>query len=273
MSRMRNTGYGAMKLVLILAISSLPVGAGLLVMEYQQAKKLEGIAQDSVQEAIHSVDLALDRIHASALTALPLAGRACEGVRGRLVDQVVKAPHLRSLALTEGSQVYCSSKQTRHMIHSKLEDANQAFGLLLNPPSMPESVLLAYQLRENSQGVIATTYDLILRNELRAFRTGLTIVLEFGDQYIWSDGDSRDAERPSQVEYFKKGVSAKYGYVVKAGYAEGYAAREARQTMRQLLPALSLIGVTTGAIAYWGLFKLRGNRGMYRRPLTAARNA
>lgn len=125
---------------------------------------------------------------------------------------------------------------------------------------MPNAVLLAYQLGEENLGVIATSYGMLLRNELRAFQTGLTLLLEFADLYIWADGDSRDPARPSQKEFFREGVSAKYGYTVKAGYAEGYSARETRQTIKQLFPSLALVGIFTGSITYWGLFRQRNRR-------------
>ena len=120
--------------------------------------------------------------------------------------------------------------------------------------------MLAYQLSKLNLGVIVTSYGTMLRNELRAFQTGLTLVLEFGDLYIWTDGDSRDPARPSQAEFFQEGVSEKYGYTVKAGYAQGYSANETRQTMRQLFPSLALVGIITGAITYWGLFRQRNLR-------------
>lgn len=78
MSRIKTAGQGLIELLLTLAISLLPVGTGLMVMIYQQDKKLEETARISVKEAIYSVDLALDRIHASASAAMKLAGAACE---------------------------------------------------------------------------------------------------------------------------------------------------------------------------------------------------
>ncbi|MFJ4065823.1 CSS-motif domain-containing protein [Pseudomonas sp. NPDC089996] len=249
-----------MELLLTLAISLLPVGTGLMIMFYQQDKKHEETAQVSVREAIYSVDLALDRIHASASAAMELAGTRCESAQPQLLDQVTKAPYLRSLALTLDRRTYCNTLETPHPVDHVFPDAKSQFRLMLDPPATPNSVLLAYQLSKDDAGVIATSYGLLLRNELRAFQTGLTLLLEFGDVYIWADGDSRDPAPPSQVEFFKEAVSNKYGYTVKAGYEKGYSARETRQTMKQLFPSLVLVGIITGAITYWGLFRQRKQR-------------
>ncbi|BDM23231.1 MULTISPECIES: CSS-motif domain-containing protein [Pseudomonas] len=260
MSRIKTAGQSLVELLLTLAISLLPVGSGLMIMFYQHDKKLEETARISVGEAIYSVDLALDRIHASAEAAMKLAGAPCDNAQAQMFDQVEKAPHLRSLALTVDGRTYCNTLKTPYPPYSIFPDAKSQFRLVLDPPATPNTVMLAYQLSKQNLGVIVTSYGTMLRNELRAFQTGLTLVLEFGDLYIWTDGDSRDPARPSQAEFFQEGVSEKYGYTVKAGYAQGYSANETRQTMRQLFPSLALVGIITGAITYWGLFRQRNLR-------------
>lgn len=260
MSRIKTAGQSLIELLLTLAISLLPVGTGLMIMFYQQDKKLEETARISVGEAIYSVDLALDRIKASATAAMTLAGTHCENAEPQLIDLVTQAPHLRSLALTSNGRPYCNSMKAPFAPDQSFADVSSRFRLMLDPPVTPHDMLLVYQTTQENRGVIATSYGILLQNELRAFQTGLTLLLEFEDLYIWSDGDSRDASRPSQAEFFQEGVSKKYGYTVKAGYPSGYSARETRQTMKQLFPSLALVGIITGAIAYWGLFRQRSRR-------------
>ncbi|RAS25008.1 MULTISPECIES: CSS-motif domain-containing protein [unclassified Pseudomonas] len=257
MSRFKTAGQSLVELLLTLVISLLPVCTGLIILFYQQDKKFEETSRISVNEAIYSVDLALDRIHDSASAALALAGTGCENAKPHLLDQVSKVPHLRSLALTVEGRTYCSTLGTPYSPDLMIPDAQSPFHLLLDPPATPDAVLLTYQLSENTLGVIATSYGILLRNELRAFQTGLTLLLEFGDSYIWTDGDSRDKTRPSQVEFFNEGVSNKYGYTVKAGYAQGYSAREARKTLIPILPSLALVGIITGSITYLGFYRQR----------------
>lgn len=260
MSRIKTAGQSLVELLLTLVISLLPVGSGLMIMFYQHDKKLEETARISVGEAIYSVDLALDRIHASAAAAMKLAGATCERAQGQLSEQVAMAPHLRSLALTVDGRSYCDTLKSPFRLDSVFPDGKSQFRLAQDPLASPNAVLLAYQLREKNLGVIATSYGTLLRNELRAFQTGLTLLLEFGDMYLWADGDSRDPARPSQAEFYHEGVSQKYGYTVKAGYAQGFAANETRRTMKQLFPSLALVGLITGAITYWGLFRQRNLR-------------
>lgn len=162
--------------------------------------------------------------------------------------------------MTIDGRTYCNTLKTPFPIDDMFPDARTQFRLVLDTPATPNAVLLAYQLSGKKTGVIATSYGMLLRNELRAFQTGLTLLLEFGEFYIWADGDSRDSARPSQDEFFQEDVSSKYGYTVKAGYAQGYAAHQTHQTLKQLFPILALIGVITGSITYWGLFRQRRQR-------------
>lgn len=101
---------------------------------------------------------------------------------------------------------------------------------------------------------MATAYAEQLRAELKGFQDGLTLLLEVGDAYIWN-GDSHSLTRPSQTEYFHHAVSDRYGYTVKVGYAEGYSAQEARQSMILVLPSLVLIGIVTGFVIFWAMWR------------------
>ena len=88
----------------------------------------------------------------------------------------------------------------------------------------------------------------------------MTLLLEFDDRYLWSGGDSRAGARPSQDEFSTSMLSQKYGYRVVGGYAEGFTAREIRQSMRQTLPSLLLVGVLTASVVFLALMKGRANR-------------
>ena len=109
MSKIMHAGRSLLELLLILAIGLVPVVSGLLVMVFQLEKKLAENARISVQEAVYSVDQSLDRMHATALNALPLAGKPCDQVASTLRDQVARLSMVRSLTLVSDGQAYCTS--------------------------------------------------------------------------------------------------------------------------------------------------------------------
>lgn len=259
MSRSTMIGRSMLEVLLVLTISLIPVASGLAVMVYQQDRKLAENARISLQEAIYTVDLSLDRLHAHVSNAVALSGKPCAEVKPLLIRQVAETQYLRSLTLSHNREVYCSSMAGLPDSAVNFADMQTPLQLIADSALTPHSTLLFYQIRRDDFSATATAYAEQLRAELRGFQDGLTLLLEFGNAYIW-DGDARGLPRPSQTEYFQKAVSEKYGYSVKVGYAQGYSAQEARHSMILVLPSLVLIGLVTGSIIYWALFR-RGPRG------------
>lgn len=261
MLKIIHAGRSLRELLFLITVGLVPVLSGLLVMIVQLEMKLAENAAVSVQEAVFSVDQALNRLHEAAQRALPLAGKPCESVKSVLQEQVVSRSMLRSLTLVKGNEAYCSSTSDSLDYLSALTLSGQQVDLSYGQPDRRRKLLVNFYVQGSGSGsgVIVTAYASQLRNELDAFQDGLTLLLEFGDRYIWNKGDSRDAQRPSQSEFLATALSARYGYRVKGGYAQGYTAQEIRQSMMQILPSLILVGIVTGSIVYLGLVRARSN--------------
>ncbi|AVH38662.1 hypothetical protein AL532_21155 [Pseudomonas monteilii] len=259
MLKILNAGYRLRELLLLITVGLVPVISGLLVMIVQLEMKLSENAAISVQEAVFSIDQALNRMHEAAQRALPLAGKPCDRVKSALQEQVVSRSMIRSLTLVEGNEASCSSTSDSLEYLSSFAGSGQQVELSYGQPDKRRKLLVNYYLQGNHGGVIVTAYALLLRNELDAFQDGLTLLLEFDDRYIWSKGDSRDTQRPSQPEFFASALSNKYGYRVKGGYAEGFTAKEIQQSMVQIFPSLMLVGIVTGSIVYLGLYGARAH--------------
>lgn len=256
MLRSTHAGRSLLEVLITVAVGLVPITSGLAVTGYQLDKKLEQVSSTSVQEALFVIDRALDQVHQAALEALPLSGKPCRSVQDELKGLVLRNAQLHSLSLTQDDQVYCSSLST-FTLHTPEFKAGQNLMLTFGMPSVPNEAILQYRLAGQHPGVIASAYGLTLRSELNGFQSGLVLLLEFGDRYIWSAGDSRDAERPSQTEYFQSQTSTKYDYTVEVGFPEGYRKHELLQATLQTLPSLALVGLLTSAFTYWGLFRSR----------------
>lgn len=261
MSRFTYAGRSLLELLLVLTIGLVPMMSGLLVVMYQVERKLEENVQISVQEAIFAIDRVLDHLHAVASTALPLAGQPCIQALGSLERLAARDPRIRSLVLTQNGQAYCSTIESTSSYSPSFYSPNAHVQLNFNSPITPNGVVVEMRLTDANPGVIATAYGLELRNELTDFQDGLVLLAEFGSKYLWSSGDSRDAQRPSQSEFFRGALSSKHGYRVKGGYPEGYTTQELRRSILQVLPSLALVGLLTGAMTYWGIFRNRNKGG------------
>ncbi|MBJ9975848.1 CSS-motif domain-containing protein [Pseudomonas sp. S75] len=250
MSISRQLNRRVLTVAVALLTGATPLVSGLLVMNYQLNKRLEQSATVAVDEALFTFDRLFDGLRAAAVLALPSTQKACTDIEPKLANQVAGNPRLQALTVLQGEQHACSSAASGPL---PVFDPSKDIYMFYDPAAIPDGVLVAYRLVSGDRSVIATTYGLEIRSELRAFRNGLRLALHFGDQYIWAEGDSRDPARPSMPEYLTSATSTKYGYRVEVGYPQGFTAAEARQARTQVLPSLVLVSVLTSAVVMWSL--------------------
>lgn len=256
MMKSSHAGRSLLEVLMTLAVGMVPITSGLAVMGYQLDKKLEQVSTTSVHEALFVIDRALDDVHQAALAALPLSGQPCQAVEEDLKALVLRNPHLHSMSLTRDDRIYCSSLSPIASSTPEFQPGHNV-KLSFGTPTLPDEALLKYRLPSQQPGVTASAYGTRLRSELNGFQSGLVLLLEFEENYLWSDGDSRDPERPSQAEYVQSAASTQYDYSVKVGFPEGHRDQEMLQGAVQTLPSLALVGLLTSAFTYWGLFRSR----------------
>lgn len=253
MSMKLSAGRSLLDLLLLMAIGLAPVVCGLLILMVQVDRKLDEFSRFSATEAIHGVDQLIQVLHDSSSRSLHLSGRPCLEVAQQLRSQVVAVPRLRSLALTRGNQAYCDSvdgEQAR-AIDQKLF-FNQRLWLAEGDGNCVNTAVLHYRLQERPYGVIAQVDARMLQAELLGFENGIVLVLEFGPNFLWAQGDA-DGGMPDQREHQVRATSEQFGYSVQAGYPKGHTRQEVLQSMVMTLPSLILVGILTAGIAHWGM--------------------
>ncbi len=85
----------------------------------------------------------------------------------------------------------------------------------------------------------------------------MIVQVELKGMATWTQGPSRDRQQPSPVEFIHRAYSSKHPYAVQAGYTADHIARQARQSMLQVLPSLALVSLLTGATGYLGMARPR----------------
>jgi len=259
MSKLMHTGRSLLELLLVSAVGLIPIVSGLTVMFYQLERKLDENARISGHEALFAIDRRLDSLLLTASTASQFSGQACDNVIEQLRAMTASDPRIHSLVLTRDDLAYCSTLPTIIPHHIDIT-AGRTVRLNFDSPTTPNGVMVEYRLSNDGLGIIATSYGIELRRELQGFQDGLVLVLEFEDAYLWSQGDSRDQQQPSQSEFFRSAPSTRHDYRVNVGYPAGYTLAEARTLMVQVLPSLTLVGLLTAAITYWGILRARRKR-------------
>lgn len=253
MSKLMHRGLSLLELLLVLAVGLIPIVSGLTVMFYQLERKLEENAHISAQEALFAIDRRLDNLLLAASTASQYSGQTCDDVVKQLGEITATDPALHSLVLIKDNLAYCSTLPL--IVPYRIDmAAGRSVRLNFDSPTTPNGVVVEYRLVKGKAGIIATSYGIELRRELQGFQDGLVLMLEFEDAYLWSQGDSRDRQRPSQSEFFHRASSTRHDYQVNVGYPKGYQLAEARVLMVQVLPSLALVGLLTAGITCWGIF-------------------
>lgn len=253
-------GRVLLELLVTLLIGLTPVGCGLLIVVWQVDKQLEEAAEVALRETLHNADGILDEMHAASTNVINLTDFPCEKALPRLRTEVVLHPDLRSLVLVRENRAYCS---TLHGESQIIVDPGNYFNqrLRLEPGNSvtPDSAVLYYRLQEYPVGVLALSDGKHLQAILDGIMAKVTLVMQFGDAYLWRNGIVAEDNLPNHQEQHVLAVSSKYGYTLHAGYPDGHTVKETIANVNQVLPSVLLVGMMTSAAAYWAMFR-KGRR-------------
>lgn len=251
-------GRVLLELLVTLLIGLTPVGCGLLIMAWQVEKQLSDATQVAIEQTLYDIDGIIDSLHTASNKVLNLADFPCQKALPSLRTEVVMRPELRSLVLVRENRAYCGTVNGEYQL---LVDPGSFFNqrLRLEPGNdvTPDSAILYYRLQEYPLGVLALTDGWTLQTAMQGIKTRTTLVLQFGDAYLWSHGNVVEENLPDHAEQHMRSTSARYGYTVHGGYSKGFIWAEMSSNALAILPSLLLVGIMTSAAVYWTLFRGR----------------
>ncbi|QBF26544.1 hypothetical protein EXN22_12865 [Pseudomonas tructae] len=254
----RLAGRSLLELLITLLIGLAPVACGLLVLALQVERKQEDTAAVSAVEAIYAIDRVIDAMHSTSNAVLGLAGQRCERVLPALRQAALRQPSVRSLVLIRDNRAYCGTVLGN--FDAAIDPGNyfnQRLRLDLQNQITPDMPVLHYRLLEHPVGVVAISDASTLQLELQGFKNGIVLALQFGSDFLWTNGSGSDSQVPNHEENKQRQVSDKHGYTVHAGYPAGHTRQMLRQALYSTVPSLLLVGILTSAVVYWGLFRQR----------------
>ena len=121
-------------------------------------------------------------------------------------------------------------------------------------PFDEQSCLLVEALRPE---VVSFHFGLPQAELLQRVKASANLVLQFGDDYLWSEGSTFDDVLPDHSEQHVRVLSASYGYTIHGGYPDGHIWQAMLSNAQAIIPSLLLVGVMTSAAVYWTLFRNR----------------
>lgn len=251
-------GRVMLELLITLLIGLTPVACGLLIMAWQVEKTLTESSRVAIEQTLYDIDNIIDSLHTASNKVLNLAEFPCQKALPSLRTEVVTRPELRSLVLVRENRAYCSTVSGEYqLLVNPGSFFNQRLRLEPGNDVTPDSAILYYRLQEYPLGVLALADGKTLQVAMQGIKARTTLVLQFGDAFLWSDGNVIDGEHPDHSEQHRRALSARYGYAVHGGYPKGFMWRELTSNGLAILPSLLLVGIMTSGAVYWTLFRGR----------------
>ncbi|UVJ46092.1 CSS-motif domain-containing protein [Pseudomonas sp. LS1212] len=239
-------------LVFALLIGFSPVVTGLLVLDFQLEKQLENEASHATREGLRLIENVLRPVAETNSALMSIAGQACVTAVPKLREQAISQKNLRSLLLVSDNNIYCSSLFGELDLPLNPGDFfNRTLWLRAGNEVTPDRAVLYYRTYEHPYGVVSLIEGSTLRNMLANLRADVKLSLEFGPNYLDSDGNVREGKTDEREEFHLRIASQDFGFAVHGGYPSGthWEAFKARAT--STASSLLLVGIFTGGSVFW----------------------
>lgn len=239
-------------LVFALLIGLSPVVTGLLVLNFQLEKQLENEASHATREGLRLIENVIRPVAETTNALMSMAGQACVTAVPMLREQAISQKNLRSLLLVSDNNIYCSSLFGDLDLPLNPGDFfNRTLWLRAGNEVTPDRPVLYYRTYEHPYGVVSLIEGGTLRSTLANLRTDAKLTLEFGPNYLDSDGNVHESKTDDHEELHVRIVSQDFGFAVHGGYPSGthWEAFKARATTTA--SSLLLVGIFTGGAGLW----------------------
>ncbi|WP_152225385.1 EAL domain-containing protein [Pseudomonas sp. SCB32] len=240
------------RLVFALSMAVLPLTLGGIIIYWQALRSMSVEAHTASSEALRLFDLMLGNAEGAARVALSQAGKPCNDSTLVLREQVAVVPFVRSVNLTRGDDIYCTSLFGD--FKEPLEGASYVEGrlrLMAGNPVTPKVAVLILREVKGEYGALATVDGRYLSTTLQLVNQRSDLQLQVGATWMDEEGNVHEGEpAPLPIGHIRL-VSERFPYAVIGGYPEGSQWRHIRQEALPLAILLLMLGAISGLACYW----------------------
>ncbi|MCP8463368.1 cyclic diguanylate phosphodiesterase [Pseudomonas sp. ZM23] len=240
------------RLVFALSLAALPLLLGSAIIYWQTLRGLSAEARTATHEAVRLFDLMLGNAEGAARVALSHRGQTCADVTLVLREQVAVVPFVRSVNLTHGDDIYCTSLfgESKASLERSLY-VNGRLRLMAGNPITPDVGLLILRREEGEYGALATVDGRYLSSTLQLVDQRSDLQLLVGGEWMDEEGNVSQGEPvPLPVGHVRID-SERFPYSVVGGFAEGSQWRHIREEALPLASLLIALGLISGVACYW----------------------
>jgi c-di-GMP phosphodiesterase len=240
------------RLVFSLLAGLLPMALGIAIAIGQT---MSGVRQDTEQRLLHArymFDRTLDNAELAASAVAGSIGKPCLEVVQGLRDQVATVPDVRSVNLTEGERIYCTSLYGPVKGGIDLDDYVEGkLDLMRGNPVTPNRPLIVYRQEVGNYSVLVGVDGYYLLNILDMMSRDTPLGLVVGPQMLLRDSQLTNRLIAPGTPGYLEQASEKYPFkVVTALSNRDYAAHlwDYSKVSLIIYPLLSLM---FGFGAFW----------------------
>lgn len=240
------------RLVFSVLAGLLPMVLGIAIVIWQT---MNGVTQDAQQRLLHARDMfdrTLDNADLAASAVMGSVGKPCLEVMQGLRDQVATVPDVRSVNLTEGETIYCTSLYGPVKGEIDLDDyVDGKLDLMRGNPVTPKRPLIVYRQEAGKFSVLVGVDGHYLLNILNMMSRDSPFGLVVGPQMLLRDSQLTEQLLSPDTQGYMELASKKYPFkVVTAISNQDYVAHvwDYAKVSLILYPLLSLL---FGCWAFW----------------------
>ncbi|MCH7373384.1 EAL domain-containing protein [Aeromonas sp. MR16] len=240
------------RLVFSLLAGLLPMVLGIVVTIWQTMTGVRQEAEQHLLHAKHMFERTLDNAELAASAVMGSVGKPCLEVVQGLRDQVATVPDVRSVGLTEGERIYCTSLYGP--VKGEIDLDNYVGGkldLMRGNPVTPNRPLIVYRQEVGKYAVLVGVDGYYLLNILDMMSRDSPLGLVVGPQMLLRDSRLTDQLLAPDTPGYLEQASEKYPFKVVTSISNrDYGAHlwDYSKVSLILYPLLSLL---FGGGAFW----------------------
>lgn len=224
---------------------------GAVVIYTQTKSNMHQNAEAKLLQARVRFDQIFNNLQHAAIQVETGLGKPCLQVVQNLRDQVVLIPDVRSVSLTKGSNIYCSS------IYGPLStpfDLDVFVGgqleLMQGNDVTPDRALMVYRQARGNYGILVAVDGYYLRSILNLLSSDIELQLRVGDKWMDAAGIVHSGNPPNGGEPLYLS-SEKYAYALSTTLSNQQYLAYAWQYARGSLIFFILMSVGSAALVFW----------------------
>lgn len=242
---MRGVQSGLVFLVILLL--------GVAIIGWQTVSDLNADTQARLHHARDMFDRTLDNAHQAAMAVKPELGKPCDDVALQLRHQVATVPDVRSVNLTRGNRIYCTSLfgdfdqdyDPSGYVQGQLD-------LMPGNPITPDRALIAYRMEGEGGSVLVSVDGYYLANTLRLMSREVPMMLQVGQRWMSPNGRVLDGEPRLDGDRFSL-ASQRYVYRLSSSITPQQYWQRAWNYSNGSMLLFLLLALLGAGVAFWVL--------------------